>query len=173
MRGTTRAVALVRRGDRLVSDGVELCGFVPVRGAGENRIGLVLLHDIAGEEVGLRLDGHTEPDTDALRTALHGPRTDAWSGVMLAGEESDEHLDLWLTTALDDLPLPAATPAAHARGLVTSASPLGVPTLVDGDSTHRDDRARIEIHPAGTPDTRLPAGRIVDQPYTRVLLTWP
>lgn len=134
MRGMTRTIAFVRDDHRLISDGVELCGFVPMQGAGENRMQVVLIHDVPGEEVGLRLDGHPEPDTKALAAALRTPRTEAWSGVMLAGDESNEHLDLWLTTALDNLPLMAAEPAARERGLVASASPLGVPTLVDGDS---------------------------------------
>ncbi|WP_427921498.1 methyltransferase, FxLD system [Streptomyces sp. cg40] len=134
MRGMTRTVALVRQGDQLLSDSVELCGFVPMQGVGENRVRLVLLHDAEGEEVGLRLDGHPEPDADGLRAALRSPSVTAWSGVTLAGDESSEHLDMWLTTALDNLPLLAATPAARERGLVASASPLGVPTLVDGDS---------------------------------------
>ncbi|MCX4582475.1 methyltransferase, FxLD system [Streptomyces sp. NBC_01481] len=215
MRGMTRTVALVRHSDHLVSDSVELCGFVPMQGAGENRVRLVLLHDITGEEVGLRLDGHPEPDVDALRAALRTSRAEAWSGVTLAGNESNEHLDLWLTTALDNLPLLAGTPAARERGLVASISPLGVPTLVDGDSfayrsvrrtdtperfelgaighgpqgqkvaerlveeiqiwdrEHRSDRARVEVHPAGTPDAQLPVGRVVDRPHARVLITWP
>lgn len=134
MRGMTRTVALVHHGDQLLSDSVELCGFVPMQGVGENRVRLVLLHDAEGEEVGLRLDGHPEPDADGLRAALRSPSVKAWSGVTLAGDESSEHLDMWLTTALDNLPLLAATPAARERGLVASASPLGVPTLVDGDS---------------------------------------
>lgn len=37
-------------------------------------------------------------------------------------------------SALDNLPLMAARTAARERGLVASASPIGVPTLVDGDS---------------------------------------
>lgn len=215
MRGMTRTVALVRHGDQLVSDGVELCGFVPMQGAGENRVRLVLLHEVEGEEVGLRLDGHPEPDIDGLRAALHSPRVEAWSGVRLAGNESNEHLDLWLTTALDNLPLLAGKPAARQRGLVASVSPLGVPALVDGDSfayrtvrrtndpdrfelgaighgpqgqkvadrlaeeiqvwdrDHRGDRAGIEVYLAGTPDAQLPAGRVVDRPHTRVVITWP
>ncbi|MFF0226559.1 hypothetical protein [Streptomyces sp. NPDC004629] len=109
----------------------------------------------------------------------------------------------------------AAKPAAWQRGLVASASPLGVPTLVDGgslayrtvratddpnrfelgaighgpqgqrvaerlvreiqswDRDHREDRARIEVYPAGTPDDQLPAGRIIDRPHTRVTIAWP
>ncbi|MFF5476718.1 methyltransferase, FxLD system [Streptomyces sp. NPDC012935] len=215
MRGMTRTIAFVRDGERLVSDGFELCGFVPMQGAGENRVRLAVLHDTDGEEIALRLDGHPEPDTEALRTALRTARAEAWSGVTLAGDESNEHLDLWLTTALDNLPLMAAKPSARQRGLVASASPLGVPTLVDGDSfayrtvratddpdrfelgavghgpqgkavaerlveeiqtwdrDHRGHRAHIEVHPAGTPDDQLPAGRVIDRLHTRITVSWP
>jgi len=215
MRGMTRTVAFVRHGDRLVSDGFEQCGFVPMRGAGENRMSLAVLHDEDGAEVALRLDGHPAPDTGALRTALRSPRAEVWSGVTIGGEESMEHLDLWLTTALDNLPLMAAKPTARQRGIVAAASPIGLPALVDGDSfayrrsrptdeedryelgaighgpdghkvaerlveeirtwdrEHRDHHARIEVHPAGTPDDRLPAGRVVDRPHTRVTISWP
>lgn len=215
MRGMTRTIAFVRDGERLVSDGFELCGFVPMQGAGENRVRLAVLHDTEGEEIALRLDGHPEPDIEALRTALRTARAEAWSGVTLAGDESNEHLDLWLTTALDNLPLMAAKPSGRQRGLVASASPLGVPTLVDGDSfayrivratdapdrfelgavghgpqgqavaerlveeiqtwdrDHRGHRAHIEVHPAGTPDDQLPAGRVIDRLHTRITVSWP
>ncbi|MFI6008690.1 methyltransferase, FxLD system [Streptomyces sp. NPDC051243] len=215
MRGMTRTIAFVRDGERLVSDGFELCGFVPMQGAGENRVRLAVIHDTDGEEIALRLDGHPEPDTQALRAALRTTGAEAWSGVTLAGDESNEHLDLWLTTALDNLPLMAAKPAARQRGLVASASPLGVPTLVDGDSfayrtvratddpdrfelgavghgpqgkavaerlveevqtwdrAHRGHRAHIEVHPAGTPDDQLPAGRVIDRLHTRITISWP
>lgn len=155
MRGMTRTIAFIRDGERLVSDGFELCGFVPMQGAGENRVRLALIHDTEGEEIGLRLDGHPEPNTEALSAALQTPRTTAWSGVTLAGDESSEHLDLWLTTTLDNLPLMAAKPTARQRGLVASASPLGVPTLVDGGSfayrTVRptDDSDRFELGAIG------------------------
>ncbi|WP_043469284.1 methyltransferase, FxLD system [Kitasatospora sp. MBT66] len=134
MRGMTRTVAFVRDGARLVSDGFEQCGFVPIRGVGENRMRLAILNDEEGAEVALRLDGHPEPDTEALRAALRSPRMEAWSGVTVGGEESMEHLDLWLTTALDNLPLMAAKIGARQRGVVAVASPVGTPTLVDGDS---------------------------------------
>ncbi|WP_330241375.1 methyltransferase, FxLD system [Streptomyces sp. NBC_00525] len=146
MRGMTRTVAFVRDRDRLVSDGLELCGFVPMQGAGENRVRLAVLHDVEGEQVGLRLDGHPEPDTEALAKALLMPRNTRWSGVTLGGSESNEHLDLWLTTALDNLPLLAAMPGARDRGLVTSVSPLGIPALVDGGSfAYRTVRATDEV----------------------------
>lgn len=216
MRGMTRTVAFVRDGGRLVSDGLELCGFVPMQGAGENRAHHVLLHDTKGEEVALRLDGHPEPDTKALREALRAPRVEAWSGVTIAGDESWDHLDLWLMTAVDNLPVMTATKAARDKGLVASASPIGIPTLVDGaslayhtvrrtadpahwelgaaghgpqahqvadelagqirtwDEKHRGHQARVEVWPAGTPDSALPAGsRVIDRTHTRVTITWP
>lgn len=38
---------------------------------------------------------------------------------------------------------------------------------------HRSDRAHIHVYPAGTPDDRLPAGRVIDRPHTRVIISWP
>ncbi|WP_328869109.1 methyltransferase, FxLD system [Streptomyces sp. NBC_00287] len=173
IRGMTRTIAFVRDGERLVSDGFELCGFVPMQGAGENRVRLAVIHDTEGEEVALRLDGHPEPDIEALRAALRTARAEAWSGVTLAGDESNEHLDLWLTTALDNLPLMAAKPAARQRGLVASASPLGVPTLVDGDSlAYRivratDDPDRFELGAVGHgPQSKAVAERLVEEIQT-------
>ncbi|WP_037913320.1 methyltransferase, FxLD system [Actinacidiphila yeochonensis] len=174
MRGMTRTVAFVRDGDRLVSDGFELCGFVPMQGVGENRVRLAVLHDVAEEEIGLRLDGHPEPDTEALTEALGMPPETVWSTVTLGGSESAEHLDLWLTTALDNLPLMAAKPGARKRGLVASASPLGIPTLVDGDSfayrTVRatDDEDRYELGAIG----HGPRGRQLAERLVAEVRTW-
>ncbi len=170
MRSMTRTIAFIRNGKRLVSDGFEQCGFVPMRGAGENRMRLESLHDEEGAEVALRLDGHPVPDIEALRSALAGPRTEAWSGVTVGGMEPKDHLDLWLTTALDNLPLMAAKPAARQRGIVAVASPIGIPTLVDGGSfAYRTSRAtdeadRYELGAVGHgPDAQKVAERLVDE----------
>ncbi|MER7497025.1 methyltransferase, FxLD system [Streptomyces pharetrae] len=170
MRGMTRSVAFVRDDQRLISDGFELCGFVPMQGAGENRMRVVLIHDVEGEEIGLRLDDHPEPDAKALAEALRAPRCEVWSGVTLAGNESNEHLDLWLATALDNLPLMAARPAARERGLVASASPLGIPTLVEGGSfayrtvRRTDDPDRFELGAYGHgPEGQKVAERLVEE----------
>ncbi|MGW2652869.1 methyltransferase, FxLD system [Streptomyces sp. NPDC001478] len=170
LRGMTRTVAFVRDGDRLISDGFELCGFVPMQGAGEDRVRVTVLHDVEGEQVGLRVDGHPEPDAEALSRALSMPRTARWSGVTLGGSESNEHLDLWLTTALDNLPLLAAMPGARERGLVASVSPLGIPTLVDGGSfayrtvraTDQEDRYELGAIGHG-PRGRQLAERLVEE----------
>ncbi|MGW2591702.1 methyltransferase, FxLD system [Streptomyces sp. NPDC001515] len=170
LRGMTRTVAFVRDGDRLISDGFELCGFVPMQGAGKDRVRVTVLHDVEGEQVGLRVDGHPEPDAEALSRALSMPRTARWSGVTLGGSESNEHLDLWLTTALDNLPLLAAMPGARERGLVASVSPLGIPTLVDGGSfayrtvraTDQEDRYELGAIGHG-PRGRQLAERLVEE----------
>ncbi|MGW6770471.1 hypothetical protein ACWGBX_08635 [Streptomyces sp. NPDC055037] len=151
MRGMTRTVAFVRHCDRLVSDGFELCGFVPMQGIGENHVRLVLLHDTVGEEVGLRLNGHPEPDAETVRAALVTPPVKAWSGVTLAGNESIEHL----RTVFDNLPLLTGKPAARTRGLVSPISPHRIPALVDGGTfayrTVRatDDPDRFELGVTG------------------------
>ncbi|WP_308407953.1 methyltransferase, FxLD system [Streptomyces mayonensis] len=170
MRGMTRTVAFVRDGDCLTSDGYELCGFVPMRGVGANRMQLAALHEAPGENIALRVDGHPEPDTAALSEALKTERAAVWSGVTLGGHESNEHLDLWLTSALVNLPLMAADPGARTNGLVASASPLGIPTLVDGDSfayrTVRatDDPDRFELGAIGHgPDREKAAARLAEE----------
>ena len=33
--------------------------------------------------------------------------------------------------------------------------------------------ARIEAHPAGTPDDHLPEGLILDKKHTRIVISWP
>jgi protein-L-isoaspartate(D-aspartate) O-methyltransferase len=217
VRGLMRSIVLVREGDHLVSTGYELCGFVPMQGVAENRERLVLLHDVKGEEVGLRLDDGDQVDVEALREALALPRQEVWSGVTVGGEEPIDDLDLWLATSLDGHTRLTATPAARNKGVVASASPLGVATLVVGssfayrtvrptdetptlfelgayghgpaaattatrlvdeirvwDQEHRGGPgARFEVHQAGTPDGRLPAGRVVDKPRTRITISWP
>ncbi|WP_406205271.1 methyltransferase, FxLD system [Kitasatospora sp. NBC_01560] len=217
VRGLMRSFAFVREGDHLVSRGYELCGFVPMQGAGERRERLVLLHEEPQEEVGLRLDDGDQVDVEALSAALASPRQEVWSGVTVGGEESIHDLDLWLATVLDGHARLTATVGARDKGLVASASPLGLATLVAGstfayrtvravdesrtrfelgafghgpaaaaaaaglvkeirtwDQDHRGGPgARIEVYPAGTPDDRLPAGRVVDKTHTRISISWP
>ena len=115
VRGLTRSIAFDREDEHLVSRGYELCGFVPMRGAGENREELVLLH---GEDVGLRLDSGQRVDGDALRKALQQPHVEAWTGTTVGGYEPFDDLDLWLATVLTDYALLTATPHARERGLV-------------------------------------------------------
>ncbi|MGW0827742.1 methyltransferase, FxLD system [Streptomyces sp. NPDC002845] len=134
VRGLTRSIAFEREDGHLVSQGYELCGFVPMQGAGEYRVRLALLHDEKGEEVGLRLDDGQRADTERLREAMAQPHAEVWSKVTIGGMEPFDNLDLWLATVLPDFALLTATVAARDKGLVPSASPMGIPTLIDGGS---------------------------------------
>jgi protein-L-isoaspartate(D-aspartate) O-methyltransferase len=132
MRGLTRSVALDREGARLVSRGHEMCGFVPVRGAGQWRERLVLLH---GQDVGLRVDEDRQPvDAEGLRESLLGPRAEAWSGVRFGAMEPFDGLYLWLATCLPGFALLTRQRTQVARGLVDPSSPRGTPALLDGRS---------------------------------------
>lgn len=131
MRGLTRSVAFERENGRLVDRGYELCGFVPMQGAGERRERLVPLH---GDEVRLRLDDDQDADADALRAALSMPRREAWSGLTLGKNNRFDGLYLWMAMRLPDFGLLAATDTARERGLVAHSWTLGIPTLLHGDS---------------------------------------
>ena len=174
VRGLTRTAALVRDGKSLVSRSLDVCGFVPMRGAGASKVNVVVLHDEPGKSVGLRVDEPTELDVDALRAALHEGRAEQWTGVTVGGTESLEYLDLWLTTALDPMPLLAAEPGAKAANLVAAASPLGIPALIDGDSfayrrarpTDEADRYELGVIAHG-PHAEQVAARYAEQ-----IATW-
>lgn len=130
-RGLTRSVAFVRTGDRLVSDGYELCGFVPMRGEASDPMRLVVLHNADDEQVGIRLERALFLDPAVLRDAWTRPRVEAWSGVTMGLGLPYDDLELWLATALDGYGLMAATRQARDRGLVLSWSAGGVSTALD------------------------------------------
>ncbi|MFD2024055.1 MULTISPECIES: methyltransferase, FxLD system [Promicromonospora] len=174
VRGLTRSTALVRDGDTLVSRSMDVCGFVPMRGEGENAVRLVVLHDEPGTSVGLRVDGPEDLDVAGLSQSLHTERTEQWTGVSIGGTESTEYLDMWLTTVLNPLPLMAAEPGARSAGLVAAASPLGIPTLVEGDTfayrkarpTEEPDRYELGVIAHG------PRADQVASQYAEQIVAW-
>lgn len=139
MGGMTRTVSLVRDQtdlDRLWTDDLQLCGFVPMQGAGTNAQELVVLNADEDARVALRFDGDNINAFDAagLADALHGDRVERWTGVEIGGKESFEHLDLWLATSLTPVLTLAPTRGAIDAGLVAPVVPFNAPTLVDGSS---------------------------------------
>lgn len=134
VRGLTRSIAFEAESGYLADCGYELCGFVPMQGAGEHRERLVVLHDDADKQVALRLDVGQQADVGLLRAALGEPGEDAWSGLTAGPGTPYDDLDLWLATFLPGYALLAATRQARDAGLVASWSPLGVSTLIDGGS---------------------------------------
>lgn len=132
VRGLTRTVVFERRANLLVSLGHEMCGFVPMQGAGEHCERLILLH---GEDVGLRIDDDAPTiEAEGLRRSLLEPRTEVWSGVRFGGSEPFDGLLLWLATTLPEFGLLSRTRTHTAQGLVDPSSPMGTPTLLEADS---------------------------------------
>lgn len=172
MRGLTRSVALVREDEHLVSQGYQLCGFVPIQGSGANAERLVLLH---GEDIALRLDGRQTADGKALSAALTAPRVVRPSGVQVGGFEPFDELDLFLATALDDFGLLVATPAGIDTGLVERSTCMGAKTALAGGSfayrasqATSEERTSFEFMVYGHgPDAETVADR-----YVEVIREW-
>lgn len=131
LNGVTRSVVFEREAGYLASRGYEMCGFVPMQGAGEQRAVLVRLHD---DEVGLRLNVRQQVDADALRTALTEPRVAAWSGVLAGKGGRFDGLYLWFAMFLPGYCHLMARQSAVDSGIVAHAWPVGVPTVVAGGS---------------------------------------
>lgn len=129
-RGQTRSVAFVRDRDRLRSDSVELCGFVPMLGQDGERTGPI---DADGQ-VALHWDADQAVDLVALRGVLAKDRTEAWSEVMVGGNDSFDGVWLRLTATEPGTCRIAADRAAVDAKLCTPAIPSRSPALVEGGS---------------------------------------
>ncbi|WP_233221160.1 methyltransferase, FxLD system [Streptomyces carminius] len=173
LRGLTWSVAFQRENDDLVARDFEVCGFVPMRGAGARDEHLVVLHDGEGEEVGLRLD-EGQVDAGQMRKALVGPGAEAWSGVTLGLGLPYDDLELWLVSALPEFALLAATRAARDRGVVASWSRRGVATLLDRGAcsfaylTMRPTTPERKVFEFGAVGHGPKAARVAEQLVTQV-----
>ncbi|MEW2253274.1 methyltransferase, FxLD system [Streptomyces sp. NPDC006975] len=131
-RGQTRSVALTRRGDTLVSEGMELCGFVPIIGQdGEKTTALN-----AEARILVIHDEDQAVDAAALGTSLTTtPGIEVMSEQRIGGEESFDGVWLRATATDDRVCRLQVTPEAVADELVLRpAVPVRTPVLVDGDS---------------------------------------
>jgi protein-L-isoaspartate(D-aspartate) O-methyltransferase len=211
MRSLTRSVAFERRGDRLESLSAEVCGFVPMQGAGAHAERLLLLR---GEEIGLRFDDGFPQAPSLLDGALDAPRVELWTGVLIPRMVSFDTLQLWLATALDGY-CRLAVDAEPDTGPVAPIGCRSNDAVVDGagfaylavrklegamfefgvhafgpdaaalaetmadqvrlwDRLHRHGPGpRMTVHPAHTPDGRLPDGRVIDKRHARITISWP
>lgn len=128
--GTTRSWALQHQNGALVSAGQLMCGFVPMQGAGAYRRDYVqLLPDGA---VGLWQDENDPTDTGELTGVLSAPRTETWTGVIIAPKTSVADLDLWLATTMPGSCLMTARQEAIDDGTVALSWQHGTPALADG-----------------------------------------
>lgn len=93
-RGQARSVAFTYQDGRLISDSVELCGFVYLVSADEGERSAPITKDAM---VTLHWDNDQTVDPSALMDVLDQPRTRAWSGITVAGDEPYDVIWLRLT----------------------------------------------------------------------------
>ncbi|MBO4205595.1 methyltransferase, FxLD system [Micromonospora echinofusca] len=133
IRGMTRCLTLRRHDDHLLATAALQCGFVPMQGNGRSPTRRLPLR---GDDVVLILDDTTtEANLDALTSALHTPRLDAWSPVTITMQDgsSFESLHLWLASQ----PRPfgvLAVDRERTAGLVDPQDRFVCPTLLTTDS---------------------------------------
>ncbi|MEV6980956.1 methyltransferase, FxLD system [Sphaerisporangium sp. NPDC051017] len=129
-KGMTRSWILEHQGDRLVSRGHQMCGFVPMQGAGAHRgTGIPLLGDDA---VGLWLDEREGIDVAVLSGVLDLPRAEVWTGITVGAKVPFSDQDLWLATTLPGFCLITASQEAIDDGIVALPWQYGTPAFVDG-----------------------------------------
>lgn len=100
MNGITRSIGFRREDDHLVSASAEVCGFVPMRGAGAHDERIFLLPDGRGHHVQLRFDGDAPQDMSLLNGVLATERVQVWSGVTVRHGMSFADLHLWFACFL-------------------------------------------------------------------------
>ncbi|WP_335986664.1 methyltransferase, FxLD system [Glycomyces sp. MUSA5-2] len=161
IRGLERSFVFERDGSRLVSTDIELCGFVPMQGAGANRLRQVALYQ---EDIALGVDDRQPVDVPALRRALEQPRCEAWSGVQVGGMEAWDDLDLWLATVAPTFGYLTATDAGLDSGLITLAIRWGMAAIWD-----RDSLAYLTLRPVNEDRTVFEFGAFGHGPGAREL----
>ncbi|MCP2274417.1 protein-L-isoaspartate(D-aspartate) O-methyltransferase [Actinokineospora diospyrosa] len=148
-RGQTQAVAFIREQDRLRSDRMDLCGFVPMIGQDGEKNGTITTDGT----VTLYYDIDQPIDTAALTGVLDQPRTSAWSGITIGTSEPFD--GVWLTlTATDPATCRiAATQTAIDSGLCTPAISSRSPALAEDSSL-----AYFTYRRLNTPEPRFELG---------------
>lgn len=95
--GLTRSLGLRRTGtDTMVADSAYVCGFVAMRGSGEQAEQQIRLDTGAA----LKVDAADHPDPAALSGVLHRQPDQHWTGIRVRDDEPAAHLDLWLLTMI-------------------------------------------------------------------------
>ncbi|MFH8766292.1 methyltransferase, FxLD system [Streptomyces althioticus] len=132
-RGQTRSVALTRHGNALVSDGMELCGFVPIIGQhGEKTSPLN-----ADDTIRVHYDEDQDVDPNSLAATLQTgkPALEVPSAQRVGGEEPFDGVWLRATAGDDRVSRLEVTPQALEQELLRRpAIPVRSPVLVEGNS---------------------------------------
>lgn len=172
-RGQTRSVAFVRDGDRLRSDSVNLCGFVPMIGQDSELSGHID-HD---EQVTLYWDPDQNIPLAALQGVLAQPKTAVWSGVTVGSTEPFDGVWLRMTATEPGTCRISAEPAAVEAEVCAPAIPSRSPALVEGGSLAYFTFRRLE-HDGGERRSELgaighgPAGQQLAQALCDQIRAW-
>ncbi len=129
-RGQTRSIAFNYSENRLRSESIHLCGFVPMVGQEGERSS----HIDTDGQVTLHWDEDQPIDPTKLRGVLDQPKTTAWSTVSVGSQDPFDGVWLRLTSTEPGTCRIAATPTAIKTGLCTPAIPVRSPALVEGSS---------------------------------------
>ncbi|MFJ3900675.1 methyltransferase, FxLD system [Streptomyces sp. NPDC090025] len=142
-RGQTRSVSLIRRGDTLVSEGMELCGFVPIIGQdGERTV------ELFDGRIRLHHDVDQEVRGDRLRDVFSGPVVETWAEARVGGQEPFDGVWLRATMKDDTVCRLEATSEALASGVRRPAIPVRTPAVVVDDSLAYMILLREDMDPA-------------------------
>ncbi|WNV83903.1 methyltransferase, FxLD system [Umezawaea sp. Da 62-37] len=153
-RGQTRSVAFVHESDRLRSDSVKLCGFVPMIGQDSE----LSAHLDDNELVTLYWDADQAIAPEVLHGVLVTPKATMWSGVIVGGAEPFDGVWLRMTGTEPATCRIAADRVAVDSGLCTAAIPTRSPALAEGDSLAYLTFRRVDPDEAG--DARAELGAI-------------
>jgi protein-L-isoaspartate(D-aspartate) O-methyltransferase len=167
IRGLCRSIAFDREGDRLVSRSMEVCGFIPLRGAGPDAERSIPLRDKGpGNDVVLVANAQHPANPSTLADVLDQPRVAVWTRVRPRRDESLEHLDLWLA-ALDGAGRLFAQRGAVDARVVAPAGTFGAAALASRSSLAYLTRRAYGQHELGCyahgPDAEELALRMADE----------
>jgi protein-L-isoaspartate(D-aspartate) O-methyltransferase len=131
-RGQAQGIAFVHHDTALVSDAVELCGFVPMLGPGQDgeRTGFL----DPDEQVKLTWDIDQDVNPAALGGVLDQPRREAWSSQSVAGDDPFDGIWLRLAATEAGTCRLTADPAAVTAGLCDPVVPVRNVAVVEGGS---------------------------------------
>ncbi|MGW5512592.1 methyltransferase, FxLD system [Streptomyces albogriseolus] len=132
-RGQTQSVALTRHGNALVSDGMELCGFVPIIGQNGEKTSPLNTDDT----IRVHYDEDQDVDPDALAATLQTdkPALEVHSAQRVGGQEPFDGVWLRATAGDDRVCRLEVTPQALEQELLRRpAIPVRSPVLVECDS---------------------------------------
>jgi len=129
-RGQARGLGLAYTDGRLVADSNELCGFVHLVNEEHGELNAVIAEE---HSVKLHWDRDQNVNPDALGGVLEQPRTEAWSGVTIAGDEPYD--GIWVRLTVTD-PRVCRLDARHdvPRDVCQPVQAYRTPALVEGDS---------------------------------------